>query len=85
MTRSRILSAQADGDHCLRLCYETGEIRLFDVSPYMSGSWFGELKQPAYFRLVRVLPDGSGIEWPHGQDIAPHELYELSVEDAAIV
>lgn len=20
-----------------------------------------------------------GIEWPHGQDIAPHELYDLSV------
>ena len=62
----------------MRLFYETGEVKLFDVRPYWSGSWYGELKDPAYFKAVRVLPGGAGIAWPHGQDIAPHELYELS-------
>lgn len=62
----------------LRLYYETGEIKLFDVTPYAEGAWYGELKDEAYFRSVRLLPGGTGIEWRDGQDIAPHELYELS-------
>ncbi len=63
----------------LRLVYETGEVKLFDVTPYAEGSWFGELKDADYFRTVHLLPDRSGIEWGNGQDIAPHELYECSV------
>ena len=34
----------------LRLYYETGEIKLFDVTPYAEGTWYGELKDEAYFR-----------------------------------
>lgn len=63
----------------LRLVYETGEVKLFDVAPYVNGPWYSELKEDAYFRTVRMLPDGTGIEWSNGQDIAPHELYECSV------
>lgn len=69
----------ADGFQVV-LAYETGERRLFDVSPYIEGSWFGELSDPGYFRLVRVEPEFRDfIVWPHGQDIAPHELLERSV------
>lgn len=63
----------------LQLFYETGEIRLFDVSPYIKGSWFGHLGKKEYFGSVRLLSDRSGIQWPEGQDIAPHELYENSL------
>lgn len=63
----------------LRLFYETGEVKVFDVAPYATGSWFGELKDATYFRTVRMLPGGIGIEWSNGQDIAPHELYEQGV------
>ncbi len=63
----------------LRLFYETGEVKLFDVAPYISGPWYGELNEQSYFRTVRVLPGGVGIEWRNGQDIAPHELYEQGV------
>ncbi len=63
----------------LRLSYETGEVKEFDVSPYAQGSWYGALRDRAYFHTVRLLPGGVGIEWADGQDIAPHELYELGV------
>ena len=63
----------------LRLHYETGEVRVFDVTPYAEGSWFGELKDEEYFKTVHLLPGGIGIEWANGQDIAPHELYDYSV------
>lgn len=49
------------------------------VGPYANGSWYGELSNTAYFRSVRVSNGGTGVVWPHGQDIAPRELYELSV------
>ena len=61
----------------LRLSYETGEVKVFNVEPYATGSWYGELRDRDYFQSVRVLPGGTGIEWAGGQDIAPHELYEL--------
>lgn len=63
----------------LRLSYETGEIKVFDVEPYAMGSWFSKLKDDNYFKTVQMLPGGIGIEWPEGQDIAPHELYENSI------
>ncbi|MDR2731389.1 MAG: hypothetical protein LBB81_10905 [Treponema sp.] len=26
-----------------------------------------------------MISGGKGIEWEHGQDIAPHELYDMSI------
>ena len=78
MLQPRLISVPPEAGHKLLLTYDTGEKRLFDVTPYMIGSWFGELKDTAYFSSVSLLPGGVGIEWLHGQDIAPHELYELS-------
>lgn len=62
----------------LLLVYEDGEAREFDAAPYASGPWYGELADVTYFGRVRVTEGGLGVEWPHGQDIAPHELYDLS-------
>ena len=80
MLQPHILTVKAMPDKKLLLKYETGEIKLFDVSPYIDGSWFSELNDEIYFNSVRVLQDGTGIEWPNGQDIAPHELYDLSIQ-----
>lgn len=79
MLQPKLISVEAAEPFKLQLKYETGEIKLFDVSPYISGPWFGELREKDYFRTVRLLPGGTGIEWSNGQDIAPHELYENSV------
>lgn len=65
-------------DYRLRLPYETGKVKLFDVTPYIVGIWYGELKDTAYFKTVQLVPGGIGIEWANGQDIAPHEIYEQS-------
>lgn len=79
MLQPKLVKVEPMGHLKLRLTYETGEVKLFDVSPYANGSWFGELKNDSYFRTVKMLPGGIGIEWGNGQDIAPHELYECSV------
>ncbi len=78
MLQPKLISVEPLPGHRLRLRYETGETKFFDVTPYMSGPWYGELRNPDYFRTVHLVSGGSGIEWGHGQDIAPHELYDLS-------
>jgi hypothetical protein len=80
MLQPKIIDVEAFSNYKLKLHYETGEKKLFDVSPYICGNWYGQLKELAYFNTVHVLPDGGGIEWAEGQDIAPHELYNTSVE-----
>ncbi|MDR2638924.1 MAG: DUF2442 domain-containing protein, partial [Helicobacteraceae bacterium] len=60
----------------LKLEYETGEVKLFDVKPFIKGSWYGELSNPSYFKMARAVE--THIEWPHGQDIAPEALYGIT-------
>ena len=79
MLQPRLTKVQPMPDCRLLLEYETGERKIFDVAPYAEGPWFGELRQTSYFQTVHLLPGGTGIEWPNGQDIAPHELYEEAV------
>lgn len=79
MLQPKLVKAEPVDHLKLRPAYETGEVKIFDASPYATGPWYGELKEDAYFRTVRILPDGVGIEWSNGQDIAPHELYECSI------
>ncbi len=80
MLQPRLLKVEPVKPMKLRLFYESGEVKLFDVAPYATGTWYGQLKDEGYFNTVQLLPGGIGIEWPEGQDIAPHELYENSVE-----
>ena len=75
----QIINVIPMSDHMLQLKYDTNETKIFDVSPYIRGSWFGLLSDEEYFKTVHIINGGRGIEWEDGQDIAPHELYELSV------
>ena len=78
MLQPKIINVEPLEAYKLKLEYETGETKVFDVQPYISGDWFGELNNKDYFRSVRLVSGGTGIEWSNGQDIAPHELYESS-------
>ncbi|MBR0027038.1 MAG: DUF2442 domain-containing protein [Clostridia bacterium] len=77
MKYPKVLKVQPTENYNVIITYETGEIKKFDVTPYIKGEWFGKLKNYDTFKSVR--PRGNTIEWIDGQDIAPHELFELSV------
>jgi hypothetical protein len=79
MLTPKITDIEAIDGYKIKLKYETGEIKLFDVSPYISGAWYNELNNYSYFKTVHIISNGNGIEWEHGQDIAPHELYDMSI------
>lgn len=63
-------------DYMLLVDFSNGERRIFDVKPYINGSWFGQLKDPSVFNSVRIA--GLSVEWADGQDIAPDDLYDNS-------
>lgn len=79
LTSVRLLRVVPLENYHLDLLFETNERKIFDVSPYIKGSWYEELRNPEYFSRVMIHPElGDTVMWPHEQDIAPHELYELS-------
>lgn len=60
--------------------FETSEQKIFDVTPYIRGSWYGKLRDETFFRTVHIKD--AHVVWADGQDIAPHELYDDSVPAA---
>lgn len=69
----KITHVEAQQGHNLRLVFENGEARLFDVTPYLDKGVFRELRDEAYFQRVR--PIWGGVEWPHEQDLSADTLY----------
>jgi len=76
MNYPRLTNIKAQDDYTLVLTFGVSENRIFDVSPYIKGEWYGMLADLAYFKAARLV--GRTVEWPDGQDLAPHELYENS-------
>lgn len=57
--------------------FENGEIRHFDMSPYMDQKPWIKLKDSPLFYRAKV--EYGTIVWPGEIDIDPETLYELSV------
>lgn len=77
MKYPKVLSVKPIENYSIMINYDNGEKKIFDVKPYISGNWYGKLKDLTFFKTVR--PCGNTVEWADGQDIAPHELYDLSL------
>ncbi len=69
----RIIEVRPHADFTLTLTFINGEIRRFDVNPYLDKGFFRELKEPCMFQTVMVF-QGS-IAWAGGQDFCPDTLY----------
>jgi len=72
----KVTEVKAMSDYQLELTFNNGEVRVFDVRPYLDKGIFKELRDPAYFRLVRVA--FGTVTWPHEQDFGPDSLYVAS-------
>ena len=48
MLQPKLVKIEPVEPNKLRLFYETGEVKLFDVAPYIKGYWYEELKDPSY-------------------------------------
>lgn len=77
MLRPTAINVTVLKNYTLKIIFDNKEIRIFDVKPYIKGSWCSKLKDLSYFSMVK--PDGFTVSWPDGQDICPDELYYNSM------
>lgn len=61
----------------LLLTFENGEVRIFDMNPYLEKGIFKELRDISMFNSVKVSFDS--IEWQNEVDMDPETLYEDSI------
>lgn len=71
-----VVRVEAKPDYKLLLEFENGEMRIFDMAPYMDKKPFDQLKGSPLFGKATV--DYGTVVWPGNIDIAPETLYDLS-------
>lgn len=49
-----------------------GRKGIFDLKPHLNWNAYRDLRDPAYFRSVRV--EHGVLCWPHDEDVAPERL-----------
>lgn len=76
----KVISAKANDDFTLDLQFNDGVQKRFDVKPYLDFAVFKELKNPDYFKNIKIA--FGTVQWAHEQDISPETLY-LEGEEAS--
>lgn len=69
----RITTVTARDDYALLLTFTNGEIRRFDMKPYLGYPVFEPLRQVAFFELARA--SHGTVTWPREIDFDPDTLY----------
>ena len=77
MMRPTAVFVEPVENYQLMVEFDNGEKKKFDVKPYIQGSFYGQLSDPAYFKSVKT--NGFSVEWENGQDLCPDELYYNSI------
>ncbi len=71
-----VKAVSALADRQLRITFDNGELRVFDVKPYLKTGLFAALKDEALFNSVCVSFDT--VAWANGADLCPEVLYAES-------
>lgn len=74
--RTKAINVKPLNDYILEIVFDNGEIKQFDVKPYLKFKSFKELNDEKKFKKVEIA--GLSIEWENGADICPDELYNNS-------
>jgi hypothetical protein len=68
-----VLKVKALPDYCLLAEFETGEVRWFDMKPYLGFPAFAALKENRLFMRASVLY--GTVAWNDEIDLSPDTLY----------
>ena len=69
-------------DYTLRLTFDDGSERVVALADKLWGAMGEPLRDPTYFRQVRVDPELRTIVWPNGFDLDPDVLHGRRSHDA---
>ena len=76
----RVSEVKPGNDFTLLLTFSNGEVKSFDVKPYLGIGIFKQLNDVSVFNSVR--PFLGSIQWSNGVDLCPDTLYLESVKVA---
>jgi hypothetical protein len=76
----RVSEVKPGNDLTLLLTFNNGEVKSFDVKPYLGIGIFKQLNDVSVFTSVRPLL--GSIQWSNGVDLCPDTLYLESVKVA---
>ncbi|MBJ7899653.1 MAG: DUF2442 domain-containing protein [Cyanobacteria bacterium RI_101] len=57
----------------LKLWFENGEKKIFDLTPYLNKDIFKQLQNISLFTSAQVI--AGSVEWPNGLDLSYDTLY----------
>lgn len=80
---AKVIKVEPLENYQLRLTFSNGEIRRFDVTPYLNKGIFTELQNIEYFQQIQL--SFGRIQWPHEQDFSPDTLYLTSQPEVKIL
>jgi len=84
---NKVIAVKPEEDYQLVVKFDTGEIKRFDMKPYLDRGVFKELKNRDYFKNVHIAFDT--VQWEHEQDVSPETLYiegeEISDHDLVAI
>jgi len=69
----RVVSVKPKKNYILLITFNNGEVKCFDVKPYLGIGIFKELRDVSLFNSVR--PFLGSIQWENGVDLCPDTLY----------
>ena len=69
----RVLEVKPAEDYNITLTFSNGEVKIFDMKPYLDTGIFRELKDTSLFNSVRMFL--GSVQWQNGQDLCPDTLY----------
>ncbi len=78
----RVEAVKPNPDYTITLVFTNGEVKRFDVKPYLNVGIFRELKNMSVFNSVKPLL--GSVQWEHGQDFCPDTLYMDSIPEARL-
>lgn len=69
-----VTSVKTMPDYCLEITFNTGDVKLFDIKPYLDRGLFSRLRDVNLFKQAHVAYDT--VCWPGNLDIAPETLFD---------
>ncbi|MFM9194645.1 MAG: DUF2442 domain-containing protein [Planctomycetia bacterium] len=74
-----VASVEPLDDHVLRVCFNDGVVKHYDVKPLLHLPIFQPLNDTGLFRQVHVVFGGYAVAWNADIDISEYELWQHGV------
>lgn len=72
------IKVEALDEYKIFIEFKDGKKKIFDMEKYINQEFYKNLKDRKYFEKVKVMKNT--VCWQNGEDIAPEDLYNNSIE-----